>query len=92
MIGRVDFAHAQHVAAPGLEEAAHVGAESLGDVASAGDEKTGKSVKMGAKRFRKPSKGTRKARRVNFTGSWSFTVKKQWLIVSPLQPRVSVEI
>jgi hypothetical protein len=55
MIGRVDFAHPQHVAALGLEEAAHVGADSLGDVASAGDEKTGKSVEMGAKRFRKPS-------------------------------------
>jgi len=84
MIGRVDFAHAQHVAALGLEEAAHIGAEGLGDVAGAGDEKTGKSVEMGTKRFRKPAKDTRKAGTANFTGPWSFTVKKQWLIVSSM--------
>jgi len=77
MIGRVDFAHAQHVAALGLEEATYIGAEGLGDVAGAGDEKTGKAVEMGAKRFRKPTQNTRKGGRVNFTGTWLFTVKKQ---------------
>jgi hypothetical protein len=77
MIGRVDFAHTQHIAALGLEETAYVGAEGLGDVAGAGDEKTGKSVEMGAKRFRKPAKDMRKGGTVNFTGPWSFTVKKQ---------------
>lgn len=92
MIGRVDFAHAQHVAAIGLEQAAHVGAEGLGDVAGAGDEKTGKSVEMGAKRFRKPCQGLRQRGRVNFTGPWSYTVKKQWLIVSSMWPNVSLEI
>jgi len=77
MIGRVDFAHAQHVAALGLEEAAHVGAKGLGDVAGTGEEKTGKTVEMDTKRLRKPSQGMRKGGRVNFTGSWSFTVNKQ---------------
>jgi hypothetical protein len=68
MIGCVDFAHAQHVAALGLEEAAHIGAEGLGYIAGA--EKTGKTVEMGTKRFRKPAKGTRKDGTVNFTGPW----------------------
>jgi hypothetical protein len=77
MIHRVDFTHAQHVAALGLEEAAHIGAEGLGDVAGVGEEKTGKSVEMGTKRFRKASQGTRKGGRVNFTGPWLFTVNKQ---------------
>ena len=69
MIHRVDFTHAQHVAALGLEEAAHIGAEGLGDVAGTGEEKTGKTVEMDTKRFRKPAKGTRKGGTVNFTGS-----------------------
>jgi hypothetical protein len=77
MIGCVDFAHAQHVAALGLEEAAYVGAKGLRNVAGAGEEKTGKTVEMGTKRFRKPAKGTRKGGTVNFTGSWLITVNKQ---------------
>jgi hypothetical protein len=56
--------------------------EGLGDVAGAGDKKPGKPLEMGAKRLWKAGKGRNEAGRVKFTGSWSFTVNKQWLIVS----------
>jgi hypothetical protein len=69
MINRVDFTHAQHVDAFGLEQPAHIDGKGRDDVAGSGDEKCREAAQMRAKRLWQALQGGGQAGGGVFTSS-----------------------